>query len=81
MIPLLLFPKKPQTTTGEPSLPTLVPRHQIKPIKLKTATPLMSTNTKTEPLSLELFNCDAVDLDQKGEIEFERYRWYLFNHE
>ena len=41
----------------------------------------MSTNTKTEPLSLELFNRAAVDLDQKGEIELERYKKYLFNRE
>ena len=73
--------QKPQTTSDELSLPTLVPHHQMKPIKPKMATHLMSTNTKTEPLSLELFNCAAVDLDQKGEIEFERYRKYLFNHE
>ena len=53
----------------------------MKPIKPKMATPLMSTNTKTEPLSLELFNCAAADLNQKGEIELERYRKYLFNHE
>ena len=45
--------------------------HQTKPIKLKTATPLMSTNTKTEPLSLTLFNHAAADLDKKGEIEIE----------
>ena len=38
------------------------------------ATPLMSTNTKTEPLSLELFNRAAADLNQKGEIELERYK-------
>ena len=73
--------QKPQTTSDEPSLPTLVPHCQMKPIKLKTATPLMSTNTKTEPLSLELFNHAAADLDQKGEIEFERYQKYLFNCE
>ena len=48
--------QKSQTTSDELSLPTLVPRHQMKPIKPKTATPLMSINTKTEPLSLELFN-------------------------
>ena len=41
----------------------------------------MSTNTKIKPLSLELFNCAAVDQDQKGEIELERYKKYLFNHE
>ena len=41
----------------------------------------MSTNTKTEPepLSLELFNRAAMDLDKKGEIEIERYKKYLFN--
>ena len=53
----------------------------MKPIKLKMATPLMSTNTKTEPLSLEPFNHAAADLNQKDEIELERYRKYLFNHE
>ena len=40
----------------------------------------MSTNTKTEPLSLELFNHAAADLDKKGEIEIEKYKKYLFNH-
>ena len=53
----------------------------MKPIKLKIATPLMSTHTKTEPLSFELFNCAAAVFYQKGEIELERYRKYLFNHE
>ena len=63
--------QKPPTTSDEQSLPTMVLHHQTKPIKLKTATPLMSTNTKTEPLSLELFNHAAADLDKKGEIEIE----------
>ena len=72
---------KPQITSDELSLTALVPRLQIKPIQPKTSTPPMSTNTKTKPLSLELFNRAAVDLDQKGEIELERYKKYLFNHE
>ena len=59
------------TTSDEQSLPTLAPRHHTKPIKPKTATPLTSINTKTEPLSLELFNHAALDLDKKGEIEIE----------
>ena len=44
------------------------------------ATPLTSTTTKTElePISLELFNCAAADLDKKGEIELEHYKKYLF---
>ena len=57
----------------------MVPHHQTKPIKPKMATPSTSTNTKTEPLSLELFNRAAADLDKKGEIELEHYKQYLFN--
>ena len=72
---------KPQLTSDELSIPALVPHLQVKPIKPKTSTPLTSTNTKTEPLSLELFNCAAADLDQKGEIKMERYKKYLFNRE
>ena len=67
------------TTSDEQSLPTLAPRHHTKPIKLRTATPLTPTNTKTEPLSLELFNHAAADLDTKGEIEIEHYKKYLLN--
>ena len=59
----------------------MVLHRQTKPIKQKMSTPLMSTTTKTEPLSLELFNCAAADLDKKGEIEFEQYMKYLFNLE
>ena len=73
--------QKPQITSDELSLPTLVPHLQMKTIKPKMSTPSMSTNTKTEPLSLELFNCAAVDVDQKGEIELERYKKYLFNRD
>ena len=63
--------QKPPTTSDEQSLPIMVLHHQTKPIKLKMATPLMSTNPKTEPLSLKLFNHAAVDLDKKVEIEIE----------
>ena len=73
--------QKPPTTSDEQTLPIMVPRHQTKPIKPKMATPLTSTHTKTEPLSLELFNRAAADLNEKGEIEFEHYKKYLFNHE
>ena len=59
---------KPQITSDELSLPALVPHLQIKTIKPKMSTPLMSTNKKTEPLSLELFNCAAADLDKKVKL-------------
>ena len=42
--------QKPPTTSDEQTLLIMVPHHQMKPIKLKMATPLTSTNTKTEPL-------------------------------
>ena len=69
------------TTSDEQSLPTLVPCHHTKLIKPKMATPLTSTTTKTEcePISLELSNHAAVDLDKKGEIELECYKKHLFN--
>ena len=71
--------QKPPPTSDEQSLPIMVPRHQTKPIKLKMASSLTSTNTNTEPISLELFNHAAADLDKKDEIELECYRKYLFN--
>ena len=66
------------TTSDEQSLPTLVPYHHTKLIKPKTST---TTKTDHEPISLELFNCAAVDLDKKGEIELEHYKKYLFNRD
>ena len=57
----------------------MIPHHQTKPNKPKMALP--SAKTQTEPISLELFNRAATDLDKKGEIELERYKKYLFNRE
>ena len=37
--------------------------------------------TQTEPISSELFNHAAADLDKKCEIELERYKRYLFKCE
>ena len=57
----------------------MVPCHQTKLNKSKMALP--SAKTQTEPISLELFNRAAEDLDKKGEIELECYKKYLFNCE
>ena len=55
----------------------MVPRrHHTKSNKPKMALP---TKTQTEPISLELFNRAAADLNEKGEIELKHYRKYLFN--
>ena len=40
----------------------------MKTIKPKMSTPSKSTNTKIEPLSLELFNHAAVDLNQNVKL-------------
>ena len=47
------------------------------------ALPSTNTNkqTETEPISLELFNCAAANLNAKGEIQLKKYQKYLFNCE
>ena len=57
----------------------MVPCHETKLNKPKMSTPLPSTTTETEPISLELFNRAAVDLDKKGDMELNCYRKYFFN--
>ena len=39
--------------------------------------PLTSTNYKSEPLSLEMFNCTATNLNEKGVINLKKYKKYL----
>ena len=66
----------------EQSLPAMVPHyHHTKSNKPKMALPSTKTQTKTEPISLELFNRAAADLNEKGEIELKHYKKYLFNHD
>ena len=62
------------STPDKQLLPTMIPRHHTKP-KMT----LPSDKTELEPISLELFNHAAADLDKKGEIELEWYKKYLFN--
>ena len=71
--------QKSSSTPDEQLSPTMVPRHHTKPNKPKMTLP--SDKTEPEPISLELFNCAAVDLDKKGEIELEQYKKYLFNRD
>ena len=54
--------KKPSTTTN-------VPLHLDPSPKLK--------STEIGPLSLEMFNCAATDLDDRGEINLKKYNKYL----
>ena len=66
-------------------LPVLVPRLQMDtekssittnvPLQLDPSLKLKST--KTGPLSLEMFNCTATDLNDKGVINLKKYSKYL----
>ena len=40
--------------------------------------PLTSTDYKSEPLSLEMFNHAATDLNEKGVINLQKYEKYLY---
>ena len=56
--------KKPSTTTNIP-------------LRLDSSPKLNSTDIKTGPLSLEMFNHTASDLDDKGIINLKKYSKYL----
>ena len=76
--------RKSSPTHNEQTLPAMVPcHHHTKSNKPKMALPSTKTQTPTdtEPMSLELFNHAATDLNEKGEIELKKYQRYLFNRE
>ena len=75
--------RKSSPTHDEQSLSAMDPHRHTKSNKLKMTLPSANTNkqNETEPISLELFNCVAADLDKKGEIELKHYTKYLFNCE
>ena len=47
------------------------------PLQMELTTP-HSTTLMTGPLSLEMFNCAATDLNDKGIINLKRYNKYLY---
>ena len=74
-LPMLLLNKSP--THDKHSKPEMVPRrHHTKPNKSKMIPP-SAPPMDTEPISLELFNRAATDLDTKGEIQLSKYRKVL----
>ena len=85
-------PQLPQTPPDELVLsPVLVPKLQMEkplttisvPYHTSHLEPLPSTSTdyKTKPLSLEVFNCAATNLNEKGAINLKRYKKYLHQHQ
>ena len=82
-------PQLPQTLPGEPVLsPVLIPKLQLKksptnisvPCHATHMEPLPSTSTdyKSKPLSLEMFNRAATNLNEKGIINLKKYKKYLY---
>ena len=70
VLPPVLVPKlqmeKPPTTISVPYCTS-----HLEPL------PSTSTDYKTKPLSLEMFNHAATDLNEKGVINLKRYKKYL----
>ena len=84
----IAVPQLPQTPPTELVLPpVLVPKLQMEkslttisvPYPTSHLEPLPSTSTdyKTKLLSLEMFNCAATNLNEKGVINLKRYKKYL----
>ena len=70
--PIMVSKLQMETTT--PSMTISVPYH---PSRLESL-PMTSTDFKTGPLSLEMFNCAATNLNEKGIINLKRYNKYLY---
>ena len=73
ILPPVMVPKL-QMETAKPSNTASIPFHsfQLEP------SPMTSTDVKTGPLSLEMFNCTATDLNDKGIINLKKYSKYLY---
>ena len=71
ILPPVMVPKL-QMETAKPSTTVSIPFH---PFQLE---PMTSTNVKTRPLSLEMFNHAATDLNDKGIINLKKYSKYLY---
>ena len=70
VLPPILVPKLHMT-----KLPPALPFHSM-PMEPQpsTSTP---TDYKSGPISLEMFNCAATDLNDKGVINMKKYQKYL----
>ena len=72
-LPLILCTTcKLQITKSQPAVP-----YHTTPVE---PLPLTSTATdyKSKPISLEMFNCAATDLNEKGVINIKKYKKYLY---
>ena len=70
ILPPVMVPQL-QMETEEPSTTANIP-FQLEPL------PMHTNDTKTGPLSLEMFNRAATDLNDKGIINLKKYSRYLY---
>ena len=71
MLPPILVPKL-QITKSPPDVP-----YRATPVEPLPSTSA-ATDYKTEPISLEMFNCAATDLNDKGVINIKKYKKHLY---
>ena len=85
----ITVPRQPQPPLDELILPpVLVPKLQMTkpppavPYHATHMEPLPSTSTatdyKSKQLALEMFNCAATNLNEKGVINLKKYKKYLY---
>ena len=78
VLPPVLVPKLQMETTKLPTtIPVLYQPPKLKPLPTTSTT---STDYTSEPLSLEMLNCAATNLNEKGVINLNRYKKYLHQH-
>ena len=74
-LPPVLVPKLQMETTKPPTTISVSYRtSHLEPL------PSTSTDYKNKPLSLEMFNCAATDLNEKGVINLKSIKKYLHQH-
>ena len=69
ILPPILAPKL-QMIKSPPAIP-----YRATPVEPQPST---STDYKSKLLSLEMFNCAATDLNEKGIINIKKYKKYLY---
>ena len=76
VLPPVLVPKLQMETTKPPTTaPVLYQPPKMKPLPTTSAP---ATDYTSGPLSLEMFNRAATDLNEKGVINLKRYKEYLY---
>ena len=75
VLPPVLVPKLQMETIKPPTtVPVLYQPPKLKPLPTASTT---ATNYTSKPLSLEMFNWAATNLNEKGVINLKRYKKYL----